>query len=46
MKLEYRVLEMVKGEERSCDYCFIIIDLDDITDFSFDTAPATVIRRI
>jgi len=39
MKLEYRVLELVKGDEQECNYCFL--DYDDPTLLNFDTAPAT-----
>ena len=39
MKLEYRVLELAKGDEQECHYCFV--DYDDPTNLNFDTAPAT-----
>jgi len=39
MKLEYRVLEIVKGDEQECNFCFL--DFNDPTNFNFDTAPAT-----
>ena len=39
MRLEYRVLEIVKGDEQECNFCFL--DFDDSTNFNFDTAPAT-----
>ena len=39
MKLEYRVLEIAKGDERECNFCFL--DYDDPTLLNFDTAPAT-----
>ena len=39
MKLEYRVLELAKGKENDCHYCFV--DYDDQTNLDFSTAPAT-----
>src|SRR6185369_10190409 len=39
MKLEYRVLELAKGNEQECHYCFV--DYDDPTNLNFDTTPAT-----
>jgi hypothetical protein len=39
MRLEYRVLEIAKGDEQECNFCFL--DFDDPTNFSLDTAPAT-----
>src|SRR5437764_9192423 len=38
MKLEYRVLELVNGNEQECSYCFI--DYSDQTNLDFSTAPA------
>ena len=38
MKLEYRVLELVNGDEQECSYCFI--DYSDQTNLDFSTAPA------
>jgi len=39
MKLEYRVLELAKGDKQECNYC--LLDYDDPTLLNFDTAPAT-----
>jgi len=39
MKLEYRVLELTKGDEQECHYCFVYYD--DPTNLNFDTAPTT-----
>ena len=39
MKLKYRVLELTKGDQQECHYCFA--DYDDLTNLNFDTAPAT-----
>ena len=39
MRLEYRVLEIVKGDEQECNFCFL--DFDDPTLLNFDTATAT-----
>ena len=39
MKLEYRTLELAKGDEQECHYCFV--DYDNPTNLNFDTAPAT-----
>jgi len=39
MKLEYRILELAKGDEQECHYCFV--DYDNPTNLNFDTAPAT-----
>src|SRR6185369_5703734 len=39
MRLEYRVLEIAKGDVQECNFCFL--DFDDPTNFSLDTAPAT-----
>ena len=38
MKLGYRVLELVNGNEQECSYCFI--DYSDQTNLDFSTAPA------
>ena len=38
MKLEYRVLELINGDEQECSYCFI--DYSDQTNLDFSTAPA------
>ena len=39
MRLEYRVLELAKGNENDCSYCFI--DYDNQTNLDFSTASAT-----
>ena len=39
MKLEYRVLELEKGDEQECNFCFL--DYNDPTLLNFDTASAT-----
>ena len=39
MKLEYRVLELAKGDKMECNYCFL--DYSDPTLLNFDTAFAT-----
>ena len=39
MRLEYRILELVKGDEQECSYCFV--DYSDQTNLDFSTASAT-----
>ena len=39
MKLEYRVLAIAKDDEQECNFC--LLDYDDPTLLSFDTASAT-----